>query len=89
MNTSHIYEEMHSRNLTASKRSWSEHWLGRAHNFASIHWKHPMPAETLLHLRERLIQAGHHDLAAKLLLVLLGEFPDQQGGQTCTGRGSA
>lgn len=48
---------------------------GRAHNFATLNWSRPLPPETLLHLRKRLLENGHPDLAAKLLLVLLGEFP--------------
>ena len=75
MHTCKIYEEMRTRNLTTSMRLWSEDWLGRAHNFATTHWTRPLPAETLLHLRKRLLEEGHPDLAAKLLLVLLGEMP--------------
>lgn len=77
MDTSIIYEEMRARDLTTSRRAWSEHWLGRSHNFASIHWSHPLPPDALLHLRARLLAEGHHDLAAKLLLVLLGEYPSR------------
>jgi hypothetical protein len=75
MNTGNIYHEMIAKGLTHSMRSWSEEWLGRAHNFATLNWSRPLPPETLLHLRKRLLEDGHPDLAAKLLLVLLGEFP--------------
>ena len=75
MNTGAIFEEMLSLNLTKSRRAWSEKWLGRSHNFASVHWSDPLPPDVILHLRARLLSAGHPDLAAKLLLVLLGEAP--------------
>ena len=73
-----IYNEMVARNLTASMRSWSEDWAGRSHNFASTHWARPLPPETALYLRKRLIEAGHPDLAAALLLSLIGELPSWQ-----------
>ena len=59
-------------------RSFSENWLGRSHNFASLHWYDQLPADTLIHLRAKLLEEGHPDLAAKVLLVLLGEH----GGET-------
>lgn len=73
--TEDIYDEMVERNLTASMRQWSEEWLGRSHNFASINRTHPLPAGCMVELRKRLIAEGHHDLAAKILLALLGELP--------------
>ena len=75
MITGILYNEMVERNLTTSMRSWSEDWAGRAHNFATTHWAKPLPAETILHLRRRLLEEGHHDLAAALLLSLIGELP--------------
>lgn len=73
--TEDIYNEMAARNLTVSMRQWSEEWLGRSHNFASINRAQPLPAGCMVQLRKRLIDEGHHDLAAKVLLALLGELP--------------
>ena len=75
MNTGEIFETMAYRSLTNSLRGFSENWLGRSHNFASIHWNDQLPADTLIHLRARLLEEGHPDLAAKVLLALLGEAP--------------
>ena len=68
-----IYNEMFERDLTDSMRSWSEQWAGRSHNFATTCWAKPIPAETAIHLRKRLLAEGHPDLAAKVLLALLDE----------------
>ena len=68
-----IYTEMLDRNLTQSLRSWSSVWLGHAPNFATMHQSKPLPAATALRLRRRLVEAGHHDLAARVLLAILGE----------------
>lgn len=68
-----IYNEMFERELTGSMRSWSEQWAGRSHNFATKCWDKPIPAETAIHLRRKLLATGHPDLAAKVLLALLGE----------------
>ena len=68
-----LYNEMFERDLTDSMRSWSEQWAGRCHNFATTCWEKPLPAETAIYLRKRLIEEGHPDLAAKVLLALLGE----------------
>ena len=70
-----IYNEMFERDLTESMRSWSEQWAGRSHNFATTCWVKPLPAETAIHLRKRLLAEGHPDLAAKVLLALLDEAP--------------
>jgi hypothetical protein len=78
MITGIIYNEMVDRNLTTSMRHWSEDWAGRSHNFASTHWEKPLPPETAIILRKRLIAEGHPDLAAKVLLALLGDGPDGQ-----------
>jgi hypothetical protein len=83
MITGIIYNEMVSRNLTTSMRAWSEEWAGRSHNFATTHWEKPLPPETALYLRKRLIEAGHPDLAAVLLLSLIGELPLWRDGQAC------
>jgi hypothetical protein len=72
-----IYNEMFERDLTNSMRNWSEAWAGRCHNWASTCWEKPLPAETAIHLRKRLLEEGHPDLAAKVLLALLGE--DEHG----------
>ena len=74
MNTGDIFLEMHARGLTESMRSFSEAWLARSHNFTSINWDNPLPADTLIHLRAGLLAEGHPDLAAKMLLVLLREY---------------
>jgi hypothetical protein len=68
-----LYNEMFERELTNSMRSWSEAWAGRSHNFATTCWDKPLPAETAIHLRRKLLAEGHPDLAAKVLLALLGE----------------
>ena len=68
-----IYIEMYERGLAGSMRSWSEQWAGRSHNFATTFWEQPIPAETAIHLRRKLLDQGHPDLAAKVLLALLGE----------------
>jgi hypothetical protein len=68
-----IYNEMVDRELTCSMRSWSENWAGRSHTFATTCWDKPLPADTAIYLRKRLLEAGHPDLAAKVLLALLGE----------------
>lgn len=72
MKTADIYREMYDRELTNSMRSWSQDWAGRSHNFASTNWDHPLPADTAIHLRNRLLVEGHPDLAAKVLLAMLG-----------------
>jgi hypothetical protein len=69
-----VFAEMRDRNLTASLRSWSQEWLDRAQNFGATHQSEPLPADTAITLRRRLIEAGHHDLAAKVLLTMLGEY---------------
>jgi hypothetical protein len=69
-----VFAEMRDRNLTASLRSWSQEWLDRAQNFGATHQSEPLPPETAITLRCRLIEAGHHDLAAKVLLTMLGEY---------------
>ncbi len=71
MNTSDIFTEMFERQLTESMRSWSQDWAGRSHNFATTHWERPLPVETAIHLRKRLLAEGHPDLAAKVLLAML------------------
>lgn len=71
-----LYNEMVERELTDSMRSWSEYWAGRSHNFATTCWDKPLPAETAIYLRRRLLAEGHPDLAAKVLLALLGEEQD-------------
>jgi hypothetical protein len=73
-----IYNEMFERDLTDSMRSWSEHWAGRSHNFATTYWEKLLPAETAIHLRKRLLAEGQPDLAAKVLLALLGEALDAE-----------
>lgn len=75
MITAILYNEMVERGLTSSMRSWSEEWAGRAHNFASTHWSKKLPAETLVRIRRRLIELGHPDIAAVVLLALLDELP--------------
>ena len=66
-----VFEEMRNRNLTESLRSWSSDWLGHAQNFATTHRSEPLPPATALRLRRRLILAGHHDLAASILLGMI------------------
>jgi hypothetical protein len=78
MKTDELYKEMLARNLTNSLRSFSCDWLGKAQNFATLHRSRPLPAEILVHVRKRLIEEGHHDLAAKVLLTLLGEHPSKR-----------
>jgi len=68
-----VFDEMRKRKLTTSLRSWSEEWLERAHNFGTTHQSEPLPPDAAIGLRSRLIEAGHHDLAAKVLLSILGE----------------
>lgn len=74
MNVYEIFEEMQFRNLTTSMRSWSREWLNRAQNFGATHRSQPLPPEAAIRLRRRLIEEGHHDLAAKILLSMLGEL---------------
>lgn len=68
-----IYSEMLERRITDSMRNWSEKWAGRSHNFATTCWGKPLPAETAIHLRRKLLAEGHPELAAKVLLAMLGE----------------
>ena len=68
-----VYNEMRDRNLTTSLRAWSQEWLDRAQNFGATHQSQPLPPETAILLRHRLIEAGHHDLAASVLLSMLGD----------------
>jgi hypothetical protein len=70
-----LYNEMEKRGLTTSMRSWSEEWAGRSHNFASTHWSKDLPPEALLRVRSRLVKLGYPDLAATLLLALIGDLP--------------
>ena len=74
MNTHEVYTEMQRRNLTFSLREFSVAWCARSHNFAATHQTKPLPADVLIHLRKRLLEEGQPDLAAKLLLVLIGEY---------------
>jgi len=67
-----LYTLLYSRELFDSMRSFSE-WAGRSHNFASLCWEKPLPADTALHVRRKLLAEGHPDLAAKVLLAMLGE----------------
>ncbi len=76
MNTADIYTEMFERNLTESMRSWSQDWAGRSHNFASTNWEQPIPPDMAIRLRKRLLVEGHPDLAAKVLLAMLGDASD-------------
>ncbi len=73
-----LYTEMYRRDLTNSMRTWSVAWAGRSHNFATTYWEKPLPAETAIHLRRKLLAEGHPDLAAKVLLALLGEDQDAE-----------
>lgn len=73
MITGNLYNEMVARNITTSMRAWSEVWAGRSHNFATTHWGKPIPAETAIHIRKKLISEGYHDLAAMLLIALLDD----------------
>ena len=69
-----VFEAMRDRNLTTSLRSWSKDWLGRAQNFATVNQSDPLPPETSIVLRRRLVDSGHHDLAAMVLLSMLDDF---------------
>ena len=69
-----VFEAMKDRNLTTSLRSWSKDWLGRAQNFATVNRSDPLPPETSIVLRRRLVDSGHHDLAAMVLLSMLEDF---------------
>jgi hypothetical protein len=71
-----VFEAMRDRNLTTSLRSWSKECLGRAQNFGVTHQSDPLPPETALRLRHRLVAAGHHDLGATILISLLDEFEE-------------
>lgn len=71
-----IYNEMLERDLTRSMRNWSEQWAGRSHNFATTCWERPIPTDTAIYLRRKLLAEGHPDLAAKVLLALLGDEHD-------------
>jgi hypothetical protein len=75
-----IFTEMKNRKLTTSLRSWSQEWLDRAQNFGATHQFKPLPPETAILLRRRLVEAGHHDLAAMVLLAMLNsdEKPRRQ-----------
>lgn len=68
-----LYTEMYQRDLADSMRAWSVEWAGRSHNFATTCWDKPLPAETAIYLRRKLLAEGHPDLAAKVLLSLLGD----------------
>lgn len=75
MNTDQIFEEMCRRDLTSSLRHFSSQWLGKSQNFATINRGRDLPADVLVRLRKQLIAAGHHDLAARVLMTLLAEVP--------------
>jgi hypothetical protein len=77
MNTGDTFTLFHSRGLTESMRSFSETWLGRSHNFTSINWDNPLPADTLIHLRASLLDEGYPDLAAKRLSEMAAFFSGQ------------
>lgn len=76
MKIADIYTEMYRRELTESMRSWSQDWAGRSHNFASTNWELPLPADTAIRLRKRLLMEGHPDLAARVLLAMLEDRSD-------------
>lgn len=76
MNIYSIFQEMKRRHLVESMRGLSQHWLGRAQNFAATHQSEPLPPETAIRLRRHLMAAGHPDLAAMVLLSILGELDD-------------
>ena len=78
VNTNDVYTEMQRRHLTVSLRDFSTAWCARSHNFAVTHQTKPLPADVLIHLRKRLLEEGQPDLAAKLLLVLIGEYQHPQ-----------
>lgn len=80
MNTGVLFWEMHDLGLTTSMRSWSEQWLHKSHNFASINWDRPLPPAVLLTLRRNLIQRGAHELAARVLVALLEEASELERG---------
>jgi len=69
-----VFEAMKDRNLTTSLRSWSKDWLGHSQNFGVTHQSEPLPPETSIVLRRRLVDSGHHDLAAMVLLSMLDDF---------------
>ena len=69
-----VFEAMRDRNLTTSLRSWSKEWLGHSQNFATVNQADPLPPETSIVLRRRLVDSGHHDLAAMVLLSMLDDF---------------
>lgn len=77
MRAEEVFSEMRNRNLTTSLRAWSEEWCQRAPNFGATHREKSLPPQVAITLRRRLIEAGHPDLAAKVLLDLLGELEPQ------------
>lgn len=74
MNIYSIFHEMKRRNLVDSMRGLSQHWLGRAQNFVATHQSEPLPPDAAIRLRRQLLEAGHPDLAAIVLLAMLGDI---------------
>jgi hypothetical protein len=68
---SELYNYMLERELTHSMRAWSEDWAGRSHNFCSMNWDRPLPADVGIRLHRMLVGEGQPDLAARLLVSLL------------------
>jgi len=70
-----LYNHMRERELTQSMRSWSEDWAGRSHNYCSMNWDRPLPADIGIRLHRMLLVEGQPDLAARLLVSLLDGTP--------------
>lgn len=64
-----IYEALSERGLVRGLRQFSTNYLGKAHNYMSDN-KPYMAAGALIHLANRLREAGQHDLSAKVVAVI-------------------
>ncbi len=72
MKINEIYEAAKARGLAPSKRRFSEDYLGRAPNYLADRGSDRCSARAILHLHRRLGEAGHRDLQARALEILLG-----------------
>jgi hypothetical protein len=67
-----IFEEMRARGMVRSGRAFSRDWLDRAPNYTCAVGFDRLAPGALLHLHRRLLTAGEADLAARLMVHLIG-----------------
>ena len=74
-----LFQEMHKRHLTTSRRGWSRAWAGMAQNWLCENRAKPLPAEVALTVHRKLVRIGERELAAWILNGLVGEDSEVWG----------